>query len=260
MSYETKGRLALIHPEERLIVAGDIHGDLDSFNAIRELFIPEKDVLVFLGDYADRGINSVEVIEGVQELFKSYPERIIPLKGNHEEFTPEGRPTFSPCTLIKEVEIKKGSWRSYFEELRKYFLDKLYISAMIPEKVLFVHGGISNEIKSEDDLVNPNKLVEEDILWSDPYEIKGEYINPRGAGVLFGPDISEEVTKRLNINFIIRSHEPIKTPGGPVIEHKGRVVTIGSTSVYGGKPFVLILPFKDFPKSGDETEKYVFFL
>jgi len=260
MPYETKGRLAIIRPDERLIIAGDIHGDLDSFNAIKKLFIPGKDILVFLGDYADRGINSVEVIQGVQELSKNYPENIIPLKGNHEEFTPEGRPAFSPCTLIREVEIKRGNWGSYFEELKNNFLDNLYLSAIIHGKVLFVHGGISGRIKGEEDLVNPDKFIEENILWGDPHEITGEYGNPRGAGVLFGPDISEEVTKRLNVKYIIRSHEPIKALRGPFVEHEGRVVTISSTNVYGGRPLVLILPFDDFPNSGNEIEKYVFFL
>jgi predicted phosphodiesterase len=260
MPYETRGRLAVIRPEDRLIVVGDLHGDLESFNAIRKLFIPGKDILIFLGDYADRGINSVEVIEGVQELFRSHPESIITLKGNHEEFTLEGRPAFGPCTLIREVEIKRGNWGLYFEELRKNFLDNLYLSAIIHRKVLFVHGGIYSRINGEEDLVNPDKLIEENILWADPHETTGEYGNPRGAGVLFGPDISEEVTKSLNVKYIIRSHEPVKALRGPFVEHEGRVVTISSTNVYGGRPFVLILPFDNLPSSGNEIEKYVFFL
>lgn len=260
MPFETKGRLAIIHPEGRLIVVGDIHGDLYSFNTIKKLFIPNKDLLIFLGDYADRGSGSVEVIEGVQELFKNCPEGVIPLKGNHECYTPEGEPIFSPCTLIEEVEIKRGSWSSYVEKLRKNFLDRLCLSAIIPEEVLFVHGGISSVIKGEEDLIKPNEFVEEDILWSDPCEVKGEYGNPRGAGVLFGPDISEEVTRRLNVKYIIRSHEPRKASSGPFIVHQGRIVTISSTRVYGGRSFVLILPFKDTPENSNEIEKYVFFL
>lgn len=264
MSFEIRGKLAIIFyltsPEKRLIVAGDIHGDLDSFNAIRKLFNPDEDILIFLGDYADRGTNSVEVIEGIQDLYKSYPENIIPLRGNHEEFTEEGRPTFSPCTLIREVEIKRGGWKPYYEDLKNNFLDRLPLSAIIPGHTLFVHGGISSFINTQDDLINPNELVRESILWSDPLETKGEYLNPRGAGALFGTDISKEVTKRLNVKFIIRSHEPRKVTKGPVIEHNGRIVTISSTNVYGGKPFILILPFKDLPSSGNEIKKYVHFL
>ncbi len=264
MSFEIKGKLAIIplltDTEKRFIIAGDIHGDLNSFSAIKKLFIPDKDILIFLGDYADRGANSIEVVEGVQELLNNYPECIIPLKGNHEEFTPDGKPTFSPCTLIREAEIKRGDWRAYFDKLKTDFLEKLYLSAIIPGYTLFVHGGISSFINSQDDLINPNDLVKESILWSDPHESKGEYLNPRGAGALFGIDISEIVSKRLNFKFIIRSHEPRKASNGPVVEQKGRVVTVSSTNVYGGRPFVLIIPFKDFPDSGNKIGKYVYFL
>jgi len=258
--FESRGKLALIKKEaERIICVGDLHGDLYAFNSVKEIFRPERDLIVFLGDYADRGKNSVEVIEGVKELMKNYSKQVIALKGNHEDYSENGEPKFYPCTLIPEVERKIGDWSLYFKEFRKDFLNKLYITAKIEDSVLFVHAGVSKKIKNEADLINPSKSVEEDLIWSDPHEGENEYPNPRGAGILYGKDVSQEVCKRLNIKYIIRSHEPAKAFVAPCIEHDGRVITISSTSVYGGRPFVLILPTKNIPKS-NEIEKYVTFL
>jgi predicted phosphodiesterase len=57
MSFQSKGKLAIIQPEKikRLIVAGDIHGDFSSLRKIKEIFNPNEDLIIFLGDYADRG-------------------------------------------------------------------------------------------------------------------------------------------------------------------------------------------------------------
>jgi len=261
MSFQPKGKLAVIQPEKikRLIVAGDIHGDFSSLRKIKEIFNPNEDLIIFLGDYADRGENSVEVIEGVKNLMEKYSKRVIVLKGNHEDYFDYGEPKFSPCTLIQEVENKVGNWNSYFKNLKKDFLDKLYIAAKIPKYALFVHAGVSRKVESEENLINPSKDIEEDLIWSDPFEEEGEYPNPRGAGILYGKDVSKEVCERMNVKYIIRSHEPMKALRRPFIEHDGRVITISSTSIYGGKPFTLILPAKNLPES-KEMEKYVVFL
>lgn len=238
---------------ERTLVAGDLHGDLESFSRIREEF-KERDLLLFLGDYADRGNNGVEVIEGLKELIECYPKNVIVLKGNHEDYSPNGIPKFSPCNLISEVEEKVGNWREYFEELEKKFLDKLNLAALVPGKALFVHGGVSSKIRNLTDLVSPSVEIEEDLLWSDPYQLEGELLNPRGAGVLFGPDITRKVTQRLGVKYVIRSHEPTKAFRGPAIEHEGKVITLSSTRVYGGRPFLIVLnDFIDVKKLESST-------
>ncbi len=53
---------------KRIIIAGDLHGDYESFQRICSLFNSDEDFLIFLGDYADRGSKGLEVINGVEGL------------------------------------------------------------------------------------------------------------------------------------------------------------------------------------------------
>ena len=240
---ERRGKLVEILDCKKVIVAGDIHGDLEAFENIVKLFEDEisryKNVcLIFLGDYADRGDFSLEVIENLKILTKKYPENIVALKGNHEDYDDNGEPKFYPCDLKYEVESKRGIWIEYFERNLKDFFSSLPIAAKY-NSYLFVHGGISSKIKNWEDLINPSTPIEEDVLWSDPFEGYGEYPNPRGAGVLFGKDITKRVLSNLKLEKIVRSHEPKKALKGIFKEHDEKIITISSTRVYGGSVFIL---------------------
>lgn len=88
-SYEAKGKLASIRKDFKgeLIVAGDLHGDLESFERIRKLFMQTRgSLLIFLGDYEDRGIYGLEVVEGEKDFMNKFADRVIALKGNHEDY------------------------------------------------------------------------------------------------------------------------------------------------------------------------------
>jgi serine/threonine-protein phosphatase 4 catalytic subunit len=74
--------------------------------------------------------------------------------------------------------------------------DYLPLSAIIDEKIFCVHGGLSPTINSLDEVKQLDRKQEVphdgamcDLMWSDPDEISGWQVSPRGAGYLFGGDI-----------------------------------------------------------------------
>ncbi len=71
----------------KIYAMSDIHGCLDAFEtALETIDLNDSDSkLVLLGDYCDRGPNSLGVFERVMELQEHYGERVIALRGNHEE-------------------------------------------------------------------------------------------------------------------------------------------------------------------------------
>jgi hypothetical protein len=227
---------------------------------VEAIFNSSLDLLLFLGDYGDRGPKSMQVITGVSNLLDHYPEQVIALLGNHEDYTKHGKPNFSPCTLINEVGSHQRSWELYFREVLCLFLCRLYLSVLIPNQILFVHGGISSRITEEKDLVRPSRKVVEDILWSDPGNLDGEYPNSRGAGVEFGSDITQLVCQRLNVSTIIRAHDPRKVLDGPCVQHNGQVITVNSSSAYGGRPFVFVLPTKHVSRACANIGAYTHYL
>ena len=70
----------------RVIAIGDIHGMYEKLTALMEKisFDPEEDLLVFLGDYIDRGPDSVSCLQYVYDLQHRNPDSVICLLGNHE--------------------------------------------------------------------------------------------------------------------------------------------------------------------------------
>ncbi len=234
-----------LHRLRNLAVVGDIHGDDFVLYSILKVIDPKKDGIVFLGDYADRGQKGLDVIAIIGSLIKKYPKNIVALKGNHEDYSINGEPKFHPCDLINEVQNKEENWHRYFKEKLRPFIDDLYLAAIIPDEILFVHGGISSRIKSLDDLKRPSRSVEIDVLWSDPFDGEGEFPSTRGAGIIFGKNITEKICDSLKIKRMIRSHEPIKAISGPNYVHDGRVMTISSTHAYDGSPFIVIIDAKE---------------
>lgn len=68
----------------------DIHGDLEKLNVLMghllAILTPQEDLVVFLGDYIDRGANSIEVMDRVLSASKELGCQVLALRGNHENF------------------------------------------------------------------------------------------------------------------------------------------------------------------------------
>ncbi len=73
---------------KRQIAVGDIHGCFDLLKTLIEKiirFTPGEDMIIFMGDYIDRGDKVKEVVLYLGALREKYPDNVILLKGNHEE-------------------------------------------------------------------------------------------------------------------------------------------------------------------------------
>jgi protein phosphatase len=237
---EVNEGLILIPPNHELLIVGDIHGDLESLKYILKnssfldsVSTNKPPFLIFLGDYGDRGVYSIEVYYIILYLKSEFPEYVQLLRGNHE-----GPPDLMayPHDLPYQLKNKFGKEGESLYIKFKEFFNVLYHAIIIEGKYLLLHGGIPSKAESINDIAyanrtHPNTTHLEEILWSDPYEgITGTYPSPRGAGKLFGKDITEKVLDLINVKTLIRGHEPCLD--GIKVNHDGRVLTIFSRKGY----------------------------
>merc|ERR1712137_986459 len=162
---------------------------------------------LFLGDFVDRGFYSVETFLLLLALKVRYPDRITLIRGNHES-----RQITQVYGFYDECLRKYGSitvWR-YCTEV----FDYLSLSAVIDNKILCVHGGLSPSITTLDQIRSIDRKQEVphdgpmcDLLWSDPEDTTGWGVSPRGAGFLFGSDVVREFNNANNIDLICRAHQ-----------------------------------------------------
>jgi diadenosine tetraphosphatase ApaH/serine/threonine PP2A family protein phosphatase len=228
--------LVKLEPSGEALVVGDLHGDIESLITIlkssgfTEKMAARKDAtLIFLGDYGDRGAHSTEVYYTILKLKLAFPEQVILLRGNHEG--PEDLMA-SPHDLPMQFQARfKENWRTVYTKTRELFA-YLHNAVLVPERYLMVHGGLSPNIESIQDLANantthPEKDFLEDLLWSDPNDrVKEVLYSPRGAGKLFGKSVTEKVLRKLGVKILIRGHEPCDD--GFNLNHNGKVLTLFS--------------------------------
>ena len=213
---------------------GDLHGQYFDLLRLFEYggFPPDSNYL-FLGDYVDRGKQSLECICLLLAYKIKYPENFFLLRGNHE------------CASINRIygfydECK----RRYSIKLWKTFTDCfncLPVSAIVDEKILCMHGGLSPDLQRLDQIsriMRPTDVPDSgllcDLLWSDPdKDVSGWGENDRGVSYTFGADVVSKFLDDHDLDLICRAHQVVED--GYEFFAKRQLVTVFSAPNYCGE-------------------------
>jgi serine/threonine-protein phosphatase PP1 catalytic subunit len=232
---------SLLRLKGPIILVGDLHGKyFDLIRIFTKYGFPDRVNYLFLGDYVDRGPNSLDIVYLLFALKVRFPKNIFLLRGNHEceEISSENG-------FLKECERKKAN----FKEIVNVF-DTLPFAAIISDKIFVVHGGISPYLTSLDIIENIRRPAVFDadhpvdnILWSDPNPFLSNYgPSERGPFATFGKNAVDVFCRRFGFELIVRAHEITENgfsfPFGP----EGAVITLFSaTDAYGGNRGAVML-------------------
>jgi serine/threonine-protein phosphatase PP1 catalytic subunit len=169
-------------------------------------FPPDSNYL-FLGDYVDRGKQSIETICLLLAYKIKFPDNFFLLRGNHE------------CASINRI-------YGFYDECKRRFSVRLWkiftdcfnclpVAAVVDDKILCMHGGLSPEMDNLDQIRAierpadvPDQGILCDLLWADPdRNIKGWGDNDRGVSYTFGADKVAEFLKKHDLDLICRAHQ-----------------------------------------------------
>ena len=190
-------------------ICGDVHGQLnDLVHCLQIGGLPPYGRWLFLGDYVDRGPQSVEVICLLFALKVRYPKHVYLIRGNHE--TPEMSMTFG-----------------FFDECRQKLTTDLYaafcevfeympLAATVVKSYFCIHGGISPELDSISQIKQidrPLKVPLEgmitDLLWSDPSPMTEQWATnyERGSTYTWGLAPLSNFLKKNKLKCLVRGHQ-----------------------------------------------------
>lgn len=194
-----------------LKICGDIHGQYSDLLRLFDLgeYPPDSNYL-FLGDYVDRGDQSLETVSLLLAYKLLFPNTFFLLRGNHES------------SNINRI-------YGFFDECKRRFSIKLWklftdtfncmpVAAVVEKRILCMHGGLSPELQNLDQIryiLRPSDVPDSglicDLLWSDPSEMSdGWDENERGVSCTFGGDIVSEAIERFDIDLICRAHQVVE--------------------------------------------------
>jgi len=214
----------LIRLRDPISVCGDVHGQFfDLIRLMETAGKPKNTKYLFLGDYVDRGQFSTEVVFYLFAHKITYHKTFFMIRGNHEcRHLTEFFNFREECMYKYDLEV--------YDEIMLAF-DNLPIAATINHKFFCVHGGLSPDISTLQDIMEIDRKRETpregpfcDLLWADPYDDKPKtgdegarkaasqtswfsYNETRQCSYVFGIDAATQFLNRNKLMAIIRAHE-----------------------------------------------------
>lgn len=255
----------LVHVGAPAKVFGDIHGQYSDLMRFFDLWgapcNPEEGKInveddynyVFLGDYVDRGNHSLETMCLLLALKVKFPEKIVLLRGNHEDrWINQSFGFYDECE--NRLQDNPDLPESVFNRINNLF-EYFPLGCVIQGLILCLHGGIGSSLKKLEQIESiqrPLEVIHEvqtpleklvvDILWSDPTDsdndlgIQANSVrDPHGTGniVKFGPDVVKDFLQKNGLDKIIRAHECVMD--GFERFAGGDLITVFSATDYCGK-------------------------
>jgi len=194
--FESESQLIELNNSIDSIFVGDTHGDFDASRKVIEKYPLEKNQVIFLGDYVDRGKQSKENIDYLLDMKEKYPSNLVLLMGNHE-FT---KLPFLPADFWDSLPSKE---KQSYENL----LEKLPLAVSLG-KIIALHGALPY---ANANINKIPKTYNEDfyaIIWGDFVEKKaGVMFEDEDGRPKFGSDWFNENMKALGKNVLIRGHD-----------------------------------------------------
>ena len=204
---------SLLKIEAPLYICGDIHGQYyDLLRVFDILNYPPQSTFLFLGDYVDRGKQSLECLLLLLSLKIKYPDKIFLLRGNHE------------CEALNKIygffdECKRRLSIKCFKKITNLF-NIMPISALINENILCMHGGLSKDLQNIEQInkiLRPTEIPDEgllcDLLWSDPNnDLLDEDFgnNERNISITFSKNYVKNFVEKNNLDLICRAHQVVE--------------------------------------------------
>lgn len=141
----------------------DIHGNIEALEiALEEIFaekLLEEDKIIFCGDYVDEGLHSYEVLKTIMNLENQYPNQVVVLLGNHDEWFCEW--LFENRDDSKDYPVGLG-----YETIKSFFDSQSYddIAQLAIKNITTI-----NENNQEEITRNFSELFRNVLLSSDKY-------------------------------------------------------------------------------------------